>query len=155
MNGQRHISKTQGWATTTTAIAVAVIAIGAALGIAVAAPSHSGATKVDASVREYSVALGQAQVGSGKIRLRVHNAGSVEHELVAFRTDLAEGAMPMKGDRINESGPGITHLDPEAEAIAAGTTKTITINLAKGRYVFVCNLAGHYQSGMHAVLTVS
>jgi uncharacterized cupredoxin-like copper-binding protein len=35
-----------------------------------------------------------------------------------------------------------------------GTTKTLTIDLAPGHYVFLCNLPGHYQSGMHVDVTV-
>jgi uncharacterized cupredoxin-like copper-binding protein len=31
----------------------------------------------------------------------------------------------------------------------------LTLNLKKGRYVLICNIPGHYKSGMHADFTVS
>ena len=37
----------------------------------------------------------------------------------------------------------------------AGTTKTLTIDLAPGHYAFVCNLPGHYGQGMHTDFTVT
>ena len=33
--------------------------------------------------------------------------------------------------------------------------ETLVIHLAPGRYVFFCNLEGHYLGGMHGVLEVS
>jgi len=134
---------------------VLVTAIGGLAGLA--ACSSGGKPDVTVTEREFKVSPSTDNLTAGKVRIKVVNAGTAAHELVAFRTDLDEGALPLtaKGDRIDEEGTGITHLDPEAEDVAPGKSKTITIELAKGRYVFVCNLAGHYQSGMHAVLTVS
>jgi uncharacterized cupredoxin-like copper-binding protein len=87
----------------------------------------------------------------------VHNAGTVAHEVVAFRTDLDEAALPLnaEGTGIDEKGAGITHIDPEAEDVQPGKAKTITLDLTAGRYVFLCNVPTHYTAGMHTVLTVT
>lgn len=92
---------------------------------------------------------------AGKLRVTVKNEGETTHELVVIRTALDEAALPLttQGDRVDEAAVGVSHLDPEAEDIAAGKSKTITIELPAGRYVFVCNIAGHYSNGMHAVFT--
>ncbi len=112
--------------------------------------------KIQATESDFHVTLGATSVPAGHIRLTIHNEGQLTHELVAFRTDLPETALPMTEDgaRVNEDGPGITHIDPEAENIGPGHSKTVTLNLAAGRYVLICNLPSHYTMGMHDVLTV-
>ena len=97
-----------------------------------------------------------SNVAAGKIKITTRNEGAAEHELVVFRTSLDESKLPLTkaGDRIDEEGAGITHLDPEAEGVKPKHSKTITITLSRGRYVLVCNLALHYTQGMHAVVTV-
>ena len=117
-------------------------------------PWRKTATRVGATERDFSLQLSQSDVTAGPVRLRVDNAGPSEHELVAFRTELAEDALPMTGERVDEEAAGVTHLDPEAENIKAGHSKEIVLKLDPGRYVVICNLAGHYQRGMHAVLNV-
>lgn len=107
--------------------------------------------------RDFSVQPSSSTVKAGTLTIKVKNSSKQEHELVVFRTDLAEAKLPLNadGDRVDEKAAGITHLDPEAEGVAPGKSKTITIDLPAGRYVFICNLAGHYGQGMHAVVTVS
>jgi uncharacterized cupredoxin-like copper-binding protein len=119
------------------------------------ATTKSAGTPLRATEKEYAIAFDPGTVSAGRIRLTVKNAGTIEHELVAFRTDLAETDLPMGSGEVDEEGAGITHIDPEAEDIAPSSAKTITLNLTAGRYVFLCNVPGHYQLGMHAVLTVS
>jgi len=132
----------------------------AVAGAAVVFTTRSSAKPVAATTqaveRDFQIELSQASAPAGRIRLSVHNSGKTEHELVAFRTDLPEGSLPLDSTgRVNETGPGITHIDPEAESVQPGTTKSVTLDLPAGRYVVICNLPGHYASGMHQVLTVS
>jgi uncharacterized cupredoxin-like copper-binding protein len=42
----------------------------------------------------------------------------------------------------------------EVEDILAGTNKSETFDLASGKYVLVCNVAGHYKSGMATAFEV-
>jgi uncharacterized cupredoxin-like copper-binding protein len=39
--------------------------------------------------------------------------------------------------------------------LGSGAIKRLTLDLKPGRYVLICNLATHYQSGMHTELTVT
>ena len=40
------------------------------------------------------------------------------------------------------------------EPIGAGRVAALTLDLTPGSYVLLCNVAGHYQLGMHAPLRV-
>jgi uncharacterized cupredoxin-like copper-binding protein len=66
--------------------------------------------------------------------------------------DIPLGTFEGEADRINEDTAG-TNVG-ETGDMQPGTTKTLTIDLAPGHYVFLCNLPGHYQSGMHVDVTV-
>jgi uncharacterized cupredoxin-like copper-binding protein len=42
----------------------------------------------------------------------------------------------------------------EAGDIKPGQTKKVTLTLKPGKYVLLCNLAGHYKAGQYAAFTV-
>ena len=136
-----------------TRLLLAGVAI-AALGL-VACSSDSKDEGFTVTEKDFSVTPSETHVAAGKVTMKVENKGEQAHELVVFRTDLDANDLPLNadGDRIDEEGAGITHLDPEAEDIPVGGSKVITVDLPAGRYVFVCNLAGHYGKGMRAVVT--
>jgi uncharacterized cupredoxin-like copper-binding protein len=140
---------------TSLAIATA-LAIGI-VGLAACSGDSSSSADVSVILDDYTIEAVPASVASGDVQVSVVNAGDTTHELVAFRTDLAETDLPMNADgtRIDEEGDGITHIEPEAEGIEPGQDKTITMSLSPGRYVFVCNVALHYAKGMHTVVTVT
>lgn len=138
-------------------LALAVAACGSS-GTPRSAPSPSTtpppATSLAVTQSEFALGLSSTTVRSGSVPITVTNNGTIEHEFVVFKTDLAETALPLvkDGTRIDEEGPGITHLDPEAEDVKPSTSKSITVVFAPGRYVLVCNLPVHYKQGMHVVL---
>ena|SRR5438128_2880328 len=102
---------------------------------------------------EYQITVDRTTVPAGAVRVTAHDRGTSAHELVAFRTDLPDGALPTDSSgAVDEHGPGVTHLDPEAEAISPGGSKAITLHLQPGRYVLLCNLADHYRRGMHVAV---
>jgi hypothetical protein len=89
----------------------------------------------------------------GSVTFEVHNNGTIQHEFIIFKTDLDEGSLPLSGTTVDETGAGLTKID-EIEAQDPGSAKTLTVNLEPGKYVVICNIAGHYQQGMHASFTV-
>lgn len=104
------------------------------------------------SLKEMSIAAGQTVALAGPVTFSITNAGSVVHELVVLRTDTAEGAIPARTtDPSKAQEPGAAG---EAEDIDAGKTVTLTLDLAPGRYVLICNEPGHYAAGMHTVFTI-
>lgn len=137
------------------AVAAIPLALGACGGSSAATRSEGG-NAVIATQQDFSIQLSTGSVKGGNVGIKVQNTGKTDHELVVFRTDLDEAALPLGPDgKVDEKGARITHLDPEAEGVAPGKDKSITVDLAPGRYVLVCNLPGHYKQGMHAVLTVT
>jgi len=79
------------------------------------------------------------------------------HEFVVLKTDTPAASIPIgtfEGEqgRINEDTAG-TNVG-ETGDLKAGATKTVTINLQPGHYVFLCNLPGHYMQGMRIDVTV-
>lgn len=87
---------------------------------------------------------------AGKVKVTLVNKGSAVHELVVLKTAQAPGALKVSGDRVSEAD-----AVGEVSETPAGATKSATLNLKAGRYVFVCNVPGHYQDGMRGTLTVT
>jgi uncharacterized cupredoxin-like copper-binding protein len=127
------------------------------VGLSGCSGDSSSAAGLTVTVDDYTIEAVPPSVASGDVKVSVVNAGDTTHEVVAFRTDLPETDLPMNADntRIDESGAGITHIDPEAEGVEPGQDTTVTMALTPGRYVFVCNLPLHYGKGMHAVVNVT
>jgi plastocyanin len=86
----------------------------------------------------------------GKIQVTLDNQGAAPHEIVFIKTDADEGSLtPGSDGTVPEKG-----AVGEVSAIPGGQTKTATVAFKPGHYVYVCNVPGHYQSGMHGTLVV-
>jgi uncharacterized cupredoxin-like copper-binding protein len=119
-------------------------------------PSSESSQNVSVSLTQWSVTPSTTPT-SGSVRFTVTNDGSIPHEFVVLKTDtpaadIEIGKFEGEQNRINEDTAG-TNVG-ETGDMEAGTTKSLTIDLAPGHYVFLCNLPGHYQSGMHVDVTV-
>ena len=101
---------------------------------------------------------------AGPITFRVRNAGTMEHEMIVLKTDTPFDQLPV-ADAGDPPAPVKTGANKVDEAnnvgetgdpnLKPGETRTFTVTLAAGKYVLVCNLAGHYQMGMRAAFTVT
>lgn len=106
---------------------------------------------ITVSAREFSFEADQQTVAAGRVTLTLVNRGSVPHDLVVVRTDLAPDKLPAKN--------GVADV-PASEEIAhvhdvrAGARKSVSEELKPGKYVLICNVPAHYQAGMHLALTV-
>jgi uncharacterized cupredoxin-like copper-binding protein len=79
------------------------------------------------------------------------NEGSVPHELLLFRTDLAGNSLPMTSDgNVNEQSALLHSVADSGNATSPGGSEAVPTKeaLAPGHYVAVCNLPGHYRLGM-------
>jgi len=103
---------------------------------------------------EWKVAVAST-LKAGKVTFTITNAGTVPHELLVFKSDLDEAAYPKDsaGD-IVEDGPGINLLS-DGDNINPGGSQSRTVDLTPGKYLFVCNITGHFKSGMFTVVTVT
>ena len=147
---------------------VGVIAITAMVGAilaTVAAGCGSGTSKgygggtgpsttVAATVKDFTLSLDKTSAAAGSIKFDITNQGPSGHEFVILKTDLAADTLPIKDNTVDTSAPGITSI-AEAEGIGTGTSKSLTKGLDAGKYVMICNIAGHYQQGIHTSFVVN
>jgi hypothetical protein len=92
------------------------------------------------------------EIDAGETTFEAHNEGQTPHELAIIKTDLDAADLPISRSAVDEDGAG--ELVGRIDAFAGGAVEEGTFNLDAGRYVLLCNIAGHYQQGMYASLTV-
>ncbi len=117
--------------------------------------SSESATSNDITgqVNEWSIAIDSASAKAGEVNFTIENTGTIGHEFLVVKTDIAPGEIPLDGDHFPEPADGLEVIDEIGE-FAVGTTETLTLNLDAGNYQVVCNLPGHYANGMYLAFTV-
>ena len=103
------------------------------------------------TLKDYSVVLSPATVKSGTVKIAVQNSGGMAHEFDLIKTDLAADKLPIDGGAGKAKEDGLVK---QVLNIGVGKVAVVTADLAAGHYVIICNVAGHYQLGMRADLTV-
>ena len=73
--------------------------------------------------------------------------------LVGHQADVAEDDGEPDADEDGKMGENGNV--GETGDVAAAASKTVTVTLAAGHYVLICNEVGHYTSGMHMTFTVN
>ncbi len=109
---------------------------------------------VDVSLDEFSLTPSADSGESGSITINASNDGAIPHNVYVFRTDLAPDQLPIENGIVPEEGAEGAEFVGEIETFDAGGTEAGTFDLTPGKYVFLCNVPGHYQSGMFAAFTV-
>ena len=118
-----------------------------------AAPGpQSGAVGVVLS--EFSITPDVSTVKAGSVTFEAKNEGSESHELVVVKTDVAADALPVSAGKADEEAAGEVIGEIEPEDLPGGGEAEATFDLEPGRYLLICNIAGHYEQGMYAELTV-
>ncbi len=120
----------------------------------VPAVASTPASRATVSLTEWKVTVG-GTIKSGKTDLAITNAGVAPHELLVFKSDLDPSAYPTDaaGD-IKETGAGVA-LVSDGDNIDPAGSQTRSIDLAPGKYLFVCNIPGHFKQGMFTVVMVA
>ena len=116
---------------------------------------------IEVTVQEFAVIPATSSAPAGDVTFDVTNEGPDDvHEFVVFLTDLAPDALPTTEDgSVDEEGEGL-ELQGEIEDIAVGDTQSVTLDLAAGNYVLICNIydadeqEAHYQEGMRVAFSV-
>ena len=118
-------------------------------------PASAEQVYIPAALSEWHIAA-PATIKAGTVNLEAANFGTIQHELLVFKSDLAPSAYPLDKDgNIVEDGPGI-NLVSDGDNIDPGKTQTRTVDLTQpGTYLFVCNIPGHFKAGMFTVVTVT
>ena len=125
--------------------------------------SADKASTVNVTLREFSVTPDVSKADHGTVTFHVNNTGTLTHEFLVIRTDLAASALPTEANgSYLEDGPG-THLLDEIEEVPPGQTKDLSLDLSEGNYVLICNMVmtegntthAHYSLGMRTSFTVN
>ena len=106
--------------------------------------------------------INPTSVPAGQVSLRVANNGWLPHEVIVL--PLGPGQNPgqrfigsdWKVDEAGSLGEAARTCGAgEGDGIAPGTMGWTTLTLTPGRYELLCNIAGHYGSGMYTELDVT
>ena len=106
---------------------------------------------VAVELNEWTVQPDPDSVAAGEVTFVVSNSGTLPHELLVVRTDLAANALPLEAGNVAE---GDIDVVGELDEFAAGLTERVTFTLEPGTYVLLCNVVGHYTAGMTISFTV-
>jgi uncharacterized cupredoxin-like copper-binding protein len=110
--------------------------------------SVEGGEKPDGS---YYLTATPESVQAGKTTITFKNVGKKVHEVVFLKTDAAPDSLKVGADHTVSEDASVGE-DSETDP---GKTKSTTIDLKPGKYVFVCNIEKHYEMGMYVPFTVS
>jgi uncharacterized cupredoxin-like copper-binding protein len=115
----------------------------------------AGATALTVVMSDYAFTPKNATAAAGPITITAPNQGKLVHELVLIRTDLPLAKLPTDsaGD-VNEDAFPESKRPGEISETQPGATGKVTVTLPAGRYVMLCNVAGHYKQGMVGNLVV-
>jgi uncharacterized cupredoxin-like copper-binding protein len=115
-------------------------------------PTFNGAPTI--ALTEWKVAVAST-MKAGAFTFAITNSGTTPHELLIFESKLDAAAYPTQSSGgIDEEGAGVA-LVSDGENIDPGGTQERKITLKPGKYLFVCNIPGHFQQGMYTVVTLT
>ncbi len=124
---------------------IAVMTLAAA---ACARGPAGGGTEVGVRLRDFDIELSRSSAPAGAVTLDVTNQGPSTHEVEIFAVPDGVDADHLKVTAGVADTGGLRPVD-EVEDIAPSTNTSLSVTLAPGTYVLICNLPGHYQQGMH------
>jgi len=115
--------------------------------------SATASAQVNVTERDFHIGLSASTVQAGAVRLRIHNAGPDDHELIV--APKGSGGLPLRSDGFTVNEEAIASSEPGSiEPQQPGGTENLVVDLKPGRYTLFCNMEGHYMAGMHTTLVV-
>jgi uncharacterized cupredoxin-like copper-binding protein len=130
---------------------VATVLLWLLAGCTHAVPQSAG---LDVTLKDFEITPSQQTVAAGNVVIRVHNDAEVTHQFIVVRSDLPADGLPVGRDGLSVNEEWLTAMGGLDE-VPEAQTGALQLDLQPGRYVFFCNLEGHYLGGMHAVLEVT
>jgi uncharacterized cupredoxin-like copper-binding protein len=108
---------------------------------------------VYADMSDFKIAIDHPSIAAGHVVIGIRNRASMLHELKVIKTDLAPDQLPVDGATAKVREDGIQKVGG-LENISGGASRKLVVELTPGKYVLICNVAGHYQLGMRVGLEV-
>lgn len=97
----------------------------------------------------------QTSVKSGTIAFDITNwSRSVVHEMLIVSVDGSDAPLPYDYNKLKVPEEQLKVLGDSGE-LAPNASKTMTVELAPGSYILLCNVVGHYAAGMAVAFTVT
>ena len=100
---------------------------------------------------DFKIVTDHPTIAAGHVVVGIRNHAAMAHELKVIKTDLAPDQLPVNGATAKAKEDGKVG---ELTNIAAGASRKLVLELTPGKYVLICNVAGHYQLGMRVGLEV-
>lgn len=140
------------------------IAIGVTTAAAISPPARAATSVVDVQLVDHrdnglspglGIIVDHQKVRAGRVVFRVDNMSkSLVHEMLVVKVGTAEVQLPysLRDDTLVEDQ--VKHLG-EVPELKPGNRGTVTLTLAAGSYLLICNQPGHFHAGMWTPLTVT
>jgi uncharacterized cupredoxin-like copper-binding protein len=128
--------------------------------VTTATPGGTGTPPATAGVNvalidpPFHITVEPASFAAGAVTFNVTNGGTIIHNFRLIKTDLSADSLPLDSTGFKVDETQVTVAGHIAE-FASGTTKTLDLTLEAGKYVLICNVATHYDQGMHAAFTIN
>ena len=130
-----------------------IVGLVGALSLAACAPDSSNATPIAVALANTHVSLDPTSVTAGRVVFEIENeSDDLVHEVEVFADATAGAVLPVNNSVADTTG--LTLVD-EVEDIVPRSNASLTVDLAPGTYLVMCNLPVHYGNGMWAYLTVT
>jgi len=123
-----------------------------ALVLVACAPDASNAARIAVELADDSITLDPGEVGAGRVVFDTLNVSTgLVHEIEVFEGGSAGAILPVDNTVADTNG---LRLIDEVEDVVPGASASLAMDVRPGTYLIICNLPGHYTSGMWAYLTV-
>jgi hypothetical protein len=117
-----------------------------------ARPAGTAGTAVSVSEKDFHISA-PTKLRAGEVTFTVRNKGPERHEFIVAHVGVA--AAPLRTDGLTVDEEAIQKQEVgELEPGEPGSVRTLRLTLAPGRYIFFCNMAGHYRGGMRHEVVV-
>ena len=100
---------------------------------------------------DFKIVSDRATVSAGRVVFGIRNHASMVHELKVVKSDLDPDKLPIDAAAAKAKEDGKVG---ELLNISAGASRKLALELTPGKYLLICNIAGHYQLGMRVALEV-
>ncbi len=102
-----------------------------------------------------TLTLDQSTIKAGETTFLVHNdAMTEEHEMVLVKLKSADQKIDVVAAKHRIDEKQLKSLG-EVSELKPGADGQLKAKLVPGAYLLLCNIKGHYEAGMHAMLTVT
>jgi uncharacterized cupredoxin-like copper-binding protein len=139
------------WRRLASILALALLpALGAGCGSA--RHSSAGGERAEVTEKDFHISA-PTKLTAGEVAFTVRNDGPERHEFIVAR--VTGSAPPLRADGLTIDEEQLEKQEVgELEPGEPGAVRTLRLKLTPGRYIFFCNMAGHFLGGMHHEVVV-